>query len=204
MSSIPHKCCSKCGADKPLDQFPYYPKADRYRANCKDCERKRRKAWYDQNKEYFRRRAETHREQMRAAGRRYADRNRKKRNVARRVHYYRNAIAERQKARERNRKNLERRAAYYNKYRTRKLGNGGEYTAQEWLDLCAKYNYRCLACERKRRLTADHVIPVSKGGTSNIDNIQPLCHSCNARKRDKIIDYRIRYESGYSQEEMFL
>jgi len=37
---------------------------------------------------------------------------------------------------------------------------------------------------------ADHVLPVSKGGTSYISNIQPLCQPCNSGKKDKHIDYR--------------
>lgn len=76
------------------------------------------------------------------------------------------------------------------KRRAHKLGNGGSFTVQEWIELCKRYNHRCLACGKDEPLTADHVVPLSKGGTSNIDNIQPLCKSCNSRKRDKTIDYR--------------
>ncbi len=66
---------------------------------------------------------------------------------------------------------------------------------QEWNDLCAKYDYRCLGCGKQEpeiKLTADHVLPVTKHGSSNIDTIQPLCKSCNSKKRDKVIDYRPR------------
>ena len=75
--------------------------------------------------------------------------------------------------------------------KTRKTTAGGSYTVVEWLALCEKYNNKCLCCKRCRKLTADHVIPIKLGGTSNIDNIQPLCGPCNSKKGAKIIDYRV-------------
>ena len=74
---------------------------------------------------------------------------------------------------------------------TRKTKAGGSYTASEWKALVDHYEGKCLCCGRSDvALTVDHVIPVAKGGTSNIENLQPLCLSCNASKRDKTIDYR--------------
>jgi 5-methylcytosine-specific restriction endonuclease McrA len=69
--------------------------------------------------------------------------------------------------------------------------SGGSYTAAEWKELCKKYGNRCLDCGKRRKLTADHVIPIAKGGTSNIDNIQPLCMPCNAKKHTGTKDFRI-------------
>jgi 5-methylcytosine-specific restriction endonuclease McrA len=40
-------------------------------------------------------------------------------------------------------------------------------------------------------LTEDHVVPLSLGGSNDIDNIQPLCKSCNSSKRGRHIDYRL-------------
>lgn len=37
-------------------------------------------------------------------------------------------------------------------------------------------------------ITADHVIPVSKGGASNCKNLVLSCHSCNGKKGDEIIE----------------
>lgn len=66
----------------------------------------------------------------------------------------------------------------------------GFFTQDEWEALCAKKNYCCLACGKKGKLTIDHVIPLSEGGINSIDNIQPLCKSCNSRKGAQTIDYR--------------
>jgi 5-methylcytosine-specific restriction endonuclease McrA len=87
----------------------------------------------------------------------------------------------------------ERRIWNNNKRRMQKTGNGGSHTLSEWQDVKKKYDYTCLCCGKREpeiTLTVDHIVPVSKGGTDNIDNIQPLCRSCNPRKRDKTIDYR--------------
>lgn len=76
------------------------------------------------------------------------------------------------------------------KRRATKLGVGGVVTVQEWLSLCAHYDNRCLACGDRKPLAQDHVIPLSRGGPNTIDNIQPLCKSCNSKKGTRTIDYR--------------
>lgn len=35
-------------------------------------------------------------------------------------------------------------------------------------------------------MTADHIIPLAKGGANHIDNLQPMCGPCNTDKDDKI------------------
>jgi 5-methylcytosine-specific restriction protein A len=74
--------------------------------------------------------------------------------------------------------------------RTRISRAGGSFTSEQWYFLKKKYSFRCLCCLKKKSLEPDHVIPVAKGGTSDITNIQPLCGLCNKRKRDKDTDYR--------------
>lgn len=81
-------------------------------------------------------------------------------------------------------------AAQQQRRRARLVGAEGTYTADEWNALCLLYENRCLCCGVDGRLTVDHVVPLSKGGANSIDNIQPLCGSCNKRKNTKTIDYR--------------
>ncbi len=70
---------------------------------------------------------------------------------------------------------------------------GSGYTPEQWQLLKGRYNYQCLCCgksEPEIKLTVDHVVPLSKGGSNSIDNIQPLCSVCNSQKHTKILDFR--------------
>lgn len=77
--------------------------------------------------------------------------------------------------------------------RARINGNGGKITKHEWRVLKEFYNYTCLCCKRQEpgiKLTLDHIKPIARGGSNTIDNVQPLCDSCNKSKGVKCIDYR--------------
>ena len=78
------------------------------------------------------------------------------------------------------------------RYRARKRTSGGRHKLQDWLDLKRAYGNTCPACGRKEpeiKLTEDHVVAIVNGGTDDITNMQPLCHSCNCRKSRKTIKY---------------
>jgi HNH endonuclease len=44
---------------------------------------------------------------------------------------------------------------------------------------------KCAACGSPDKLTIDHIVPVSRGGHCDADNLQALCDSCNKRKGRK-------------------
>ena len=48
-----------------------------------------------------------------------------------------------------------------------------------------EYNY-CAFCGFKTITRGHHVIPKSKGGGNELDNMQPMCSSCNHHKADKM------------------
>lgn len=69
---------------------------------------------------------------------------------------------------------------------------GGYHSKSEWEKLKEHYNWSCLSCKRQEphiKLSRDHIIPISIGGSDNIENIQPLCMSCNSQKGIKTIKY---------------
>jgi 5-methylcytosine-specific restriction endonuclease McrA len=76
----------------------------------------------------------------------------------------------------------------------------GFYTQSEWLELKERYHNTCPCCHRSEpeiKLEKDHIVPVIQGGWNIIENIQPLCVSCNRRKHTQAIKYRTtRFWSG--------
>lgn len=68
----------------------------------------------------------------------------------------------------------------------RERGAIGSHTIDEWIALKDSYGNVCANCGEKKKLTKDHIIPLSKNGTDYIENIQPLCRNCNSKKHNHI------------------
>lgn len=79
--------------------------------------------------------------------------------------------------------------------RARLAAADGSHTQEEWLALVAQYD-RCPRCLRawnqiaprtgeSSPITKDHIVPIARGGSNNIANLQPLCYSCNSIKGDR-------------------
>jgi hypothetical protein len=45
---------------------------------------------------------------------------------------------------------------------------------------------KCAACGSTNNLVVDHVIPIARGGSCDIENLQPLCQLCNISKGQKL------------------
>lgn len=79
----------------------------------------------------------------------------------------------------------------------RKVDSEGSITLDEWEQMKETYSYTCPSCLRKEpeiKLTIDHIRPLSRGGRSSIENIQPLCRSCNSSKNDSEVMFDIPLE----------
>lgn len=74
------------------------------------------------------------------------------------------------------------------KRKAQKRGSSGTHSLADWIHLKERHDFICLSCGRREpeiTLTEDHIVPLSRGGSHSIDNIQPLCRACNARKSTK-------------------
>jgi 5-methylcytosine-specific restriction endonuclease McrA len=123
----------------------------------------------------------------------YAVKNRDAINEKSRQRYAKNPTAHAKRVKSWHVRHPEKRITYVHRRRARRLANGGSYTSEQWTALKTFYNHTCLACGKKEpsiKLSPDHVIPIVRNGSNDIDNIQPLCLRCNLSKNSKIIDYR--------------
>jgi 5-methylcytosine-specific restriction endonuclease McrA len=155
----------------------------------------RQRQYYSENnarfKEYYRQYKLTHSEERR----RYDKQRLTKEERREYQRQYRAEHAEKLRDYDRryNVEKAEKKAAISHKRRARKKAAEGTFTEAEWEALKRKYHYKCLCCgkgEPEIRLEPDHVVPLSKGGSNWISNIQPLCKRCNDRKKTQEIDYR--------------
>jgi 5-methylcytosine-specific restriction endonuclease McrA len=76
----------------------------------------------------------------------------------------------------------------YQRYRTRKNAAGGSFTVEDVQRLQVIQGNMCVVCDAlfdEVPMTIDHVLPVSRGGSSDPSNLQLLCDPCNKRKNAK-------------------
>lgn len=71
------------------------------------------------------------------------------------------------------------------KRRAQKYENGSFRVSAA--DIKQIYSSPCIYCGSTERITMDHVIPISRGGTHGIGNLAPACVSCNSSKGNKFI-----------------
>lgn len=67
---------------------------------------------------------------------------------------------------------------------------------QTKMDVLVRDDHKCQVCSSTENLEFDHIIPVSKGGSSESDNLQLLCRSCNRSKRARSHDEFATLKTG--------
>jgi len=59
-----------------------------------------------------------------------------------------------------------------------------------WHWMLVKLDYQCQICGERfpaNKLEIDHIVPLSRGGQTEWNNLQPLCKQCNIRKNNRLI-----------------
>jgi 5-methylcytosine-specific restriction endonuclease McrA len=205
---ISYKTCKWCGLTKELSEF--YD--GRWGKQCKVCVRARaqkyRREHLEQYAQYEKARAnlphriearrkyqEEHKQEISEYKRRWAAENGEKVAASKLAYYEREreeVIARSKNWAECNPEKV--RSAKANNRRERRAArhaSPGSFSAEEFEALCDAYGNKCLACgDTEAMLEADHIVPLTRGGTDDISNVQPLCGSCNRKKFVNIIDYR--------------
>lgn len=189
------KECSKCKNSFPFSFFyKDAQKKDGLCSVCKNCSKQEKKKYYEDNIEKIREKnklwVKNNLEKVKRIASNWRKNNIEKAREIERKSKEKNKNKAKESYRKWEKSHPDSVKARYNNRRARKAGNGGSFSSQEWNDLCRKYDNKCVCCKEEKKLCADHIIPLFLGGTSNIENIQPLCKSCNSRKSTKIIDYR--------------
>ena len=64
------------------------------------------------------------------------------------------------------------------------------HSKEEWSALVGVCDKRCVRCGDAGPVVKDHILPIYRGGSDGIDNLQPLCRRCNSSKGPESIDHR--------------
>ena len=190
------KQCTKCGETKPASTEFFYKEPKGVlglHSWCKECvkalARKNHFKSRDRNLARARTRRAARLDEYRQASKDYYRANREKALAEARKRSKAEGFRDRRREYENAwyHKNKDRALSYWHKRRAAKVA-GGSHSKDEILALHAKQRGRCAACEVSlgRKFHRDHIIPLKRGGSNAIKNIQLLCPTCNSRKGAKL------------------
>lgn len=205
------KKCTKCGITKPLDQFHkqagcklgrrpdcmscHAVQSKEYRLRCLDKLREAKKIYRLKNAERIK---EKDRKYYAQNKHRWIIQEKKKKNdpIARKRQY---AIINRWRKKNKDQVNV-----WTRNRRALIKRLEGTHTKQDILDLFAEQRGLCAHCSCDITLGyhVDHIIPVSKMGRNDKENLQLLCRTCNLTKNNKVTEKEEkngRYSSVPSQ-----
>ena len=164
--------CTKCKEVKGEDGF-YHSQSD---SICKECRKKYRREHYKSVRSTPVLTEEEKKERYNAYHRRYREDNRQNISERRRSNYSNRTDKQKELKRQRS---TRRNAFLYTE------GYSNVVKLREYVKACGVMI--CSMCNIEydsKHMHVDHIIPLSKGGTNNNDNLQILCGTCNRKKHN--------------------
>lgn len=185
------KLCGTCGVEKPSTAFNKASDSkDGLYYRCKQC-RKEIESKSDPDRSMARARYDrwlsTNQEHLKEYQRSYYLANRKDRLEKADQFRKLNGDRIRKWLREYYALNKEKYDEYSAARRARKLGAAGTHTKKQVQLVYKNQRGKCACCKLplNGKYHADHVIPLARGGSNDIGNIQVLCPPCNLSKKDR-------------------
>lgn len=182
------KTCKRCNQVRPLSDFTKHAKTP----YCKPCCAEKLREWREANPELSRAHSakykERHPDKIKQISKQYCDNNKDVLAIKNREWYERNTEYAKQKAKEWRLANPERVRATLNALRMKRNSAAGSFTAEDVKNILSAQLGLCSTCgvDLAAGYHIDHIVPLSKGGTSWPDNLQMLCPTCNRRKGRKM------------------
>jgi 5-methylcytosine-specific restriction endonuclease McrA len=178
------KICVRCKQSKDVSDFrKFKANRDGLQSYCNECQKEYNREYRKNNPRY----AEQHKEESA----RYRNKHVEQVREILRKWYFKNVTLNRQRNRSAMKiwrsENKEKIKMYEENRRALILGvEGNGITVEEWETIKNEASNRCSYCGQKsNKLQMDHVVPVSKGGSHNAENIVPACPSCNQSKGNR-------------------
>jgi len=200
------KTCFRCKQTKTFDEFrKHKDRSDGLSSNCKVCDRASEKNWRKNNKElkasYDRAYRLANPESVRERQRRWEIKHAEKEKARKHAFYLENkqlwaertkiwALNNPEKENAKKRRwranNPEKALQERHKYRKRLKENGIYEISQKDLKRLINADV-CYYCEKRCKLTLEHIIPVSRGGRHSIGNLVMVCPYCNSSKQARLL-----------------
>lgn len=183
------KVCTRCKTEQPIDNFCKDKKSkDGHFYYCKQCRREYHLSHQSERNEYARQFYWANWERERAKNREYQIEHSEYISAKNRAYQQTHKERENERGRARRQANpWLHRIAKANKSAT-KVSAEGRFTVDEFKALCDAKGWVCSYCGKQlteQTVSPDHIIPLTRGGSNYIANINPSCRFCNRTKQNK-------------------
>lgn len=204
------KVCKVCNELKTFDCFSKNKKMkDGYLNKCKVCT----KQYRQDNAEHIKEIGKKYREENKEIKNEYYQKNKESIKKKRKKRYETNKESENEYSKRYSQKNAEslkeknkqyrnsdkgREVSYKRSLKRRSYKHKVQFTPHERSEILERDNWTCQYCNitvhdrhtgdwnTPDKAHIDHIVPLSKGGSSELNNLQVLCRTCNLSKNDKL------------------